>query len=73
MGSAGHVAACPDVDPVSCAAGDLPRHRHDLRNLALRGRVGLGVGLGDPARGVGGAGRRVIDAASGALRGLLGR
>jgi hypothetical protein len=33
----------------------------------------LGVGLGDPARGVGGAGRRVIDAASGALRGLLGR
>jgi hypothetical protein len=46
-------------------------------DLAVRVAAGLaeslGVGLGDIARGVGGAGQRAIDAASGALRGLLGR
>lgn len=46
-------------------------------DLAVRVAAGLaeslGVGLGDLARGVGGAGQRAIDAASGAIRGLLGR
>jgi hypothetical protein len=46
-------------------------------DLAVRVAAGLaeslGVGLGDLARGVGGAGQRAIDAATGAIRGLLGR
>ncbi|HMS81578.1 MAG TPA: DUF748 domain-containing protein, partial [Burkholderiaceae bacterium] len=33
----------------------------------------LGIGLGGLVRGVGGAGRDAIDAATGAIRGLLGR
>ncbi len=46
-------------------------------DLAVRVAAGLaealGVGLGDLVRGVGGAGQRAIDAAAGAIRGLLGR
>jgi hypothetical protein len=46
-------------------------------DLAIRVAAGLadalGVGLGDLVRGLGGAGQRAIDAATGAIRGLLGR
>lgn len=44
-----HVATCPDVDPVGCAAAPLPDHIHDVgitfANVTLAGTVGLGRGL----------------------------
>jgi hypothetical protein len=43
-----HVAACPEIDPVTCESQDLPVHYHEQRLSLVRttGRFSLGLGRG---------------------------
>ena len=44
--AAGHLAVCPEVDPLTCASEAIPAHRHAVSTRTSRGRLGLGLGLG---------------------------
>ncbi len=44
--AAGHLAVCPDVDPLTCASQTIPAHRHAVETRTSRARLGLGLGLG---------------------------
>ena len=44
--SVGHLAHCPEVDPISCAEGPIPEHKHALQVVQHRARLGLSIGLG---------------------------